>query len=150
MRRTRAGLNAGKPNSRRDDLVQKVGVLKLFMRVFVQFSNVKRLTILVLLASSAPIARAEQIQITSPDHAYTFAYGAVLSHQAPVKAGPNVDLSDAQKILAEQNRQREDKFADSWFQETNKEDILAKKFEEAMKKAKDAPAGKPIRDFDLD
>ena len=81
MRRTRAGLNAGKPNSRRDDLVQKVGVLKLFMRVFVQFSNVKRLTILVLLASSAPIARAEQIQITSPDHAYTFAYGAVLSHQ---------------------------------------------------------------------
>jgi len=50
----------------------------------------------------------------------------------------------------EQNRQREDKFRDSWFQESNKEDILAKKFEEAMKKAKDAPAGKPIRDFDLD
>ncbi|HEY6265128.1 MAG TPA: hypothetical protein VIW93_10010 [Candidatus Acidoferrum sp.] len=77
-------------------------------------------------------------------------FGAVLSHEAPVKAGPNVDLTDAQKILAEQHRQREDKFADSWFQETNKEDILAKKFEEAMKKAKDAPVGKPIRDFDLD
>ena len=77
-------------------------------------------------------------------------FGAVLSHEAPVRPGPNVDLTDAQEILAEQNRQREDKFADSWFQETNKEDILAKKFEEAMKKAKDAPAGKPIRDFDLD
>lgn len=77
-------------------------------------------------------------------------FGAVLSHEAHVRPGPNVDLSDAQKILAEQNRQREDKFADSWFQETNKEDILTKKFEEAMKKAKDAPAGKPIRDFDLD
>jgi hypothetical protein len=77
-------------------------------------------------------------------------FGAVLSHEAPVKAGPNVDLTDAQKILNEQNRQREDKFADSWFKESNKEDILAKKFEEAMKKAKDAPAGKPIRDFDLD
>jgi len=77
-------------------------------------------------------------------------FGAVLSHEAPVRPGPNVDLSDAQKILAEQQRQREDKFADSWFQETNKEDILTKKFEEAMKKAKDAPAGKPIRDFDLD
>jgi Zn-finger nucleic acid-binding protein len=77
-------------------------------------------------------------------------FGAVLSHEAPVKAGPNVDLTDAQKILAEQNRQREDKFADSWFKESNKEDILAKKFEEAMKKAKDAPPGKPIRDFDLD
>jgi hypothetical protein len=78
------------------------------------------------------------------------ALGVVLSHEAPPKAGPNVDLTDAQGILAEQNRQREDKFADSWFQETNKEDILSKKFEEAMKKAKDAPAGKPIRDFDLD
>lgn len=77
-------------------------------------------------------------------------FGAVLSHEAPVKVGPNVDLSDAQKILAEQNRQREDKFADSFFQETHKEDILAKKFEEAMKKAKDTPATKPIRDFDLD
>jgi len=77
-------------------------------------------------------------------------FGAVLSHEEPPKASPNVDLTDAQKILAEQNRQREDKFADSWFQEKNKEDILAKKFEEAMKKAKDAPARKPIRDFDLD
>ena len=77
-------------------------------------------------------------------------FGAVLSHEAHVKPGPDVDLTDAQKILAEQNRQREDKFADSWFQESNKEDILAKKFEEAMKKAKDTPATKPIRDFDLD
>ena len=77
-------------------------------------------------------------------------FGAVLSHEAPVKSGPNIDLNDAQSILAEQKRQREDKFADSWFQEANKEDILAKKFEEAMKKAKDAPAAKPIRDLDLD
>ena len=44
-------------------------------------SDVKRLIIFVLLGSTAPIARAEQIEITSPDHAYTFAYGAVLSHQ---------------------------------------------------------------------
>src|SRR5215472_12821629 len=76
--------------------------------------------------------------------------GVVLSHEEPPKKGPDVDLTDTAKILGDQQRQREDKFADSWFQETNKEDILAKKFEEAMKKAKDAPAGKPIRDFDLD
>jgi len=78
------------------------------------------------------------------------ALGVVLSHQAAVKPGPDVDLTKANSILEEQKKQREDKFADSWFQETNKEDILAKKFEEAMKKAKDVPAGKPIRDFDLD
>ena len=52
--------------------------------------------------------------------------------------------------LSEQQRNREDKFRDSWNLEHNKEDILAKKFEEAMKKAKDAPAGKPLRDIDLD
>ena len=78
------------------------------------------------------------------------ALGVVLSHEEPPKKGPDVDLTDAQKILAEQQRQREDKFRDSWFEESHKEDILAKKFEEAMKKAKDAPAEKPIRDFDLD
>lgn len=77
-------------------------------------------------------------------------FGAVLSHEAHVKPGVDVDLTKASDILEEQKRQREDKFADSFFQETHKEDILAKKFEEAMKKAKDAPAGKPIRDFDLD
>jgi hypothetical protein len=77
-------------------------------------------------------------------------FGSVLSREAPVKPGPDVDLTKASDILEEQTRKREDKFADSWFQESNKEDILAKKFEEAMKKAKDAPAEKPIRDFDLD
>src|SRR3974377_1998884 len=74
-------------------------------------------------------------------------FGAGLSHQAPVKPGPDVDLTKANNILEEQKKQREDKFADSWFQETNKEDILAKKFEEAMKKAKDAPARKANRDL---
>jgi hypothetical protein len=77
-------------------------------------------------------------------------FGAVLSHELPPKKALDVDLTDAQNILAEQQRKREDKFADSWLQEKNKEDILTKKFEEAMKKAKDAPAEKPIRDFDLD
>ena len=77
-------------------------------------------------------------------------FGTVLSHTASVKPGLNVDLTKASNILEEQKKQREDKFADSFFQETHKEDILAKKFEEAMKKAKDAPAGKPMRDIDLD
>lgn len=77
-------------------------------------------------------------------------HAVVLSHEAHVRPGADVDLTKASSILEEQKRKREDKFADSFFQETHKEDILAKKFEEAMKKAKDAPAGKPIRDLDLD
>ena len=75
--------------------------------------------------------------------------GVVLSHEGPPKAGPGVDLTDAAGILAEQNRQREDKFRDSWEAESKKEDVLNRKFEEALKKAKDQPAEKPLRDFDL-
>jgi hypothetical protein len=34
--------------------------------------------------------------------------------------------------------------------EKNKGDLLEKKFAEALRKAKDAPEGKPFREFDLD
>src|SRR5260370_37620731 len=78
------------------------------------------------------------------------ALGVVLSHEEPPRKGPDVDLTNAAGILSEQQRRREDKFADSWFQETNKENILSKKFEEAMKKAQDAPAGKALPPFDSD
>ncbi len=73
----------------------------------------------------------------------------VLSHEALPKAAPDVDISDAARILAEQARRREDKFRDSWDAENKKEDVLNRKFEEALKKAKDQPVEKPVRDFDL-
>ena len=35
--------------------------------------------------------------------------------------------------------------------EKNKDDVLARKFEEALRRAKESPdTGRPIRDFDLD
>ena len=73
----------------------------------------------------------------------------VLAHTAPVKAAPDVDISDSARILADQAQKREDKFRDSWMAESQKEDVLNRKFEEALKKAKDQPAEKPLRDFDL-
>jgi len=73
----------------------------------------------------------------------------VLSHVEPPRAAPEVDISDAARILAEQARKREDKFRDSWEAEGKKEDVLNRKFEEALKKAKDQPVEKPLRDFDL-
>jgi hypothetical protein len=73
----------------------------------------------------------------------------VLSHVSPPKAALDVDISDAARILAEQARKREDKFRDSWEAESKKEDVLNRKFEEALRKAKDQPAEKPLRDFDL-
>jgi hypothetical protein len=73
----------------------------------------------------------------------------VLAHVAPVRAAPDVDISDAARILADQAQKREDKFRDSWVAESKKEDVLNHKFEEALKKAKDQPVEKPLRDFDL-
>lgn len=74
----------------------------------------------------------------------------VLAHTVPVKAGPDVDLTDAAHILAEQARKREDKFRDSWEAEKKKDDVLTRKFEEGLKKAQSEPVKKPVRDFDLD
>ena len=74
----------------------------------------------------------------------------VLSHVPPPKAAPDVDISDAARILTEQAQRREDKFRESWEAERKKEDVLARKFEEALKKAKEQPAEKPVRDFDLE
>jgi len=74
----------------------------------------------------------------------------VLSHVAPPRAAPDVDITDAARILQEQAQRREDKFRESWEAEKKKEDVLTRKFEEALKKAKDQPVEKPLRDFDLE
>ncbi len=77
-------------------------------------------------------------------------FAVVLSHEGPPQAAPDVDLNDPFSVLQKQAREREDKFRQSWEAEKNKEDVLARKFEENLRKAKDAPLEKPLRDFDLD
>ncbi len=74
----------------------------------------------------------------------------VLSHEAPPQALPDVDLNDPFSVLQKQAREREEKFEQSWQAEKNKQDVLARKFEENLRKAKQQPVEKPIRDFDLD
>jgi hypothetical protein len=75
--------------------------------------------------------------------------GVVLSHTAPVRS-PSIDLDDTARLLRDHDDSVEAKFRASVEAERNKEDILARKFAENLKKAKDAPLEKPIRDFDLD
>src|SRR5579872_2717401 len=75
--------------------------------------------------------------------------GVVLSHTAPVKP-PSVDFDDTARLLREQAEAVEAKFRASVEAERTKEDVLARKFAEGLKKAKDAPIEKPMRDFDLD
>jgi hypothetical protein len=76
--------------------------------------------------------------------------GAVLSHVPPPKAPPSVDLDDTARHLREHENSVEAKFRASVEAERTKEDVLARKFAEGLKKAKDAPIEKPLRDFDLD
>ena len=52
--------------------------------------------------------------------------------------------------MREQDERKESIFRQSVDAERNREDLLEKKFAEALRKAKDAPEGKPLRDFDLD
>ncbi len=75
--------------------------------------------------------------------------GLVLSHEAPAKP-PSVDLNDTARILRAHQEQVEAKFRQAVEAEKVKDDFLAKKFEEGLKKAKDQPLEKPLRDFDLD
>lgn len=74
----------------------------------------------------------------------------VLSHEEPPKAPPSVDLDDTAAMLRKQAEAREEKFRLSVEAEKKKEDVFERLFEENLKKAREAPNEKPIRDFDLD
>ncbi len=76
--------------------------------------------------------------------------GAVLSHVPPPRPPSSVDLDDTARLLREQSEAVEAKFRASVEAEKTKEDVLARKFAEGLKKAKDGRIEKPLRDFDLD
>jgi hypothetical protein len=75
--------------------------------------------------------------------------GRVVSHSEPER-GNKPELSDAQRILAEEAARREAIFEQSVHAEKNRGDALSKRFEEALKQARQEPITKPTRDFDLD
>jgi hypothetical protein len=76
--------------------------------------------------------------------------GVVLSHVPPAKPPSSVDLDDTARLLRAHDEAVEAKFRASVEAEKSKEDVLARKFAEGLKKAKDGPVEKPLRDFDLD
>ena len=73
----------------------------------------------------------------------------VVSHKEPER-GNKPELSDAQRILAEEAARREAIFQQSVDSEKSRGDALSKRFEEALRQAKQEPVTKPMRDFDLD
>jgi hypothetical protein len=75
--------------------------------------------------------------------------GRVISHKEPER-GDKPELTEAQRILAEQAARREAIFQQSVESEKTRGDALSKRFEEALRQAKEEPVTKPLRDFDLD
>jgi hypothetical protein len=75
--------------------------------------------------------------------------GRVVSHSEQDR-GNKPELSDAQRILAEEAARREAIFQQSVDAEKTRGDALSRRFEEALKQARQEPITKPTRDFDLD
>lgn len=75
--------------------------------------------------------------------------GRVISHNEPERAN-KPELSNAQRILADEAERREAIFRQSVDNEKNRDDVLSRRFEEALKQANKEPITKPTRDFDLD
>jgi hypothetical protein len=78
------------------------------------------------------------------------ATGLVVSHTPAPRKRMFEDLETAAQAMREHDERKESIFRQSVEAEKNKEDLFEKKFAEALRKAKDAPDGKPLRDFDLD
>jgi len=76
---------------------------------------------------------------------------AVIAHTAAAKPKMFSDIEEAARAMKEQDSRRDSIFRQSVEAQKHASDLLEKKFQEAVKKAKEAPdTGKPIRDFDLD
>jgi hypothetical protein len=76
--------------------------------------------------------------------------GKVIAHEAPPKPAKELDLQRAGKLLEKEAERREALFKRSAEDEKVKGQVLERRFEEALKKTKDEPVTRPVRDIDLD
>src|SRR5215469_9554278 len=76
---------------------------------------------------------------------------AVIAHTPAPRKRTFEDFETAARAMREQDERKESLFRQAVDAEKNKNDLLEKKFAEAVRKAKETPdTGKPLRDFDLD
>jgi len=94
-----------------------------------------------------------EVEVTCPCCQATLVFdanlGRIVSHKEPDR-GNKPELSQAQRILAEEAARRESIFQQSVDAEKGRGDALSKRFEEALRQAREEPVTKPVRDFDLD
>lgn len=76
---------------------------------------------------------------------------SIIAHTPAPRKKMFEDFGEAAQALRASDERRESLFRQSVDAEKNKDDVLAKKFAEAVKKAKETPdTERPLREFDLD
>jgi hypothetical protein len=76
---------------------------------------------------------------------------AVIAHTPAPRKRTFEDFETAAKAMRDQDERKESIFRQSVEAQKNHDDLLEKKFAEALRKAKETPdTGKPLREFDLD
>ncbi len=75
--------------------------------------------------------------------------GRVVGHKE-VENPNKPELSEAHRIIAEEAARREAAFEESVNAERTRGDALSKRFEEALRQAREEPITRPKREFDLD
>ncbi|TMA04953.1 MAG: hypothetical protein E6J89_19600 [Deltaproteobacteria bacterium] len=75
---------------------------------------------------------------------------AVLDHKLPPKPQIIAQMKDAANFVREEATRRDEKYQQIAEAEKNKGKVLDRKFQELLKKAKEEPLTKPIKDIDLD
>jgi len=73
----------------------------------------------------------------------------IVRHVEPERAD-KPKLDEAHRILADEKARRDALFEQAVNSERTRGDALSRRFEEALRQAKDEPVSKPHRDFDLD
>lgn len=75
----------------------------------------------------------------------------VIAHTPAPRKRTFENFETAAEAMRQQDDRRESLFRQAVDAEKNKEDVMAKKFAEALRKAKESPdTGRPFRDMDLD
>lgn len=76
---------------------------------------------------------------------------AVIAHTPAPRKRTFEDFETAAKAMREQEVRKESLFRQAVDAEKNKDDLLNKKFAEALRRERENPSeGKPLREFDLD
>jgi len=76
---------------------------------------------------------------------------SIIAHTSAPRKKMFEDFGEAAKALRESDQRRDSLFRQSVDAQKNKDDVMAKKFAEAVKKAKETPGtDRPFREFDLD